>query len=60
MFRRPSIRFAQTPEPVTPYQAARQEWDRRIGEPVVQGKNWRLAFFCAMALNLALTGGLIW
>ena len=60
MFRRPSIRFAQTPEPVTPYQAARQEWDRRIGEPVVQGKNWRLAFFCATALNLALTGGLIW
>jgi type IV secretion system protein TrbF len=60
MFRRPSIRFAQTPEPVTPYQTARQEWDRRIGEPVVQGKNWRLAFFCATALNLALTGGLIW
>ncbi len=60
MFRRPSIRFAQTPEPFTPYQAARQEWDRRIGEPVVQGKNWRLAFFCATALNLALTGGLIW
>lgn len=60
MFRRPSIRFAQTPEPVTLYQAARQEWDRRIGEPVVQGKNWRLAFFCATALNLALTGGLIW
>ena len=60
MFRRPSIRFGQTPEPVTPYQAARQEWDRRIGEPVVQGKNWRLAFFCAAALNLALTGGLIW
>jgi type IV secretion system protein VirB5 len=60
MFRRPSIRFAQTPEPVTPYQAARQEWDRRIGEPVVQAKNWRLAFFCATVLNFGLTGGLIW
>ena len=60
MFRRPSIRYGQTPESVTPHHAARQEWDRRIGEPVVQGKNWRLAFFCATALNFALTGGLIW
>ncbi|MCC6469696.1 MAG: conjugal transfer protein TrbF [Alphaproteobacteria bacterium] len=60
MFRRPTIRYSQTPKSVTPHHAARQEWDRRIGEPVVQGKNWRLAFFCATALNFGLTGGLIW
>lgn len=60
MFRRPTIRYSQAPEAVTPHHAARQEWDRRIGEPVVQGRNWRLAFFCAAALNFGLTGGLIW
>ena len=26
----------------------------------MQNKNWRLAFFCATALNFGLTGGLIW
>ncbi|WP_097091773.1 conjugal transfer protein TrbF [Novosphingobium sp. Chol11] len=60
MFRRPSIRYGHTPASVTPYQAAQQEWDSRMGQPVVQGKNWRLAFFCATALNFGLTGGLIW
>ena len=31
MFRRPSIRYGQTSEPVTPYQRAAQAWDDRIG-----------------------------
>ena len=25
----------------TPYQRASQEWDRRIGAPVIQARNWR-------------------
>jgi type IV secretion system protein TrbF len=60
MFKRPSIRYGQTPEPVTPYQRAAQAWDDRIGSARVQAKNWRLAFFGTLALTGALTGGLIW
>jgi type IV secretion system protein VirB5 len=60
MFRRPSIRYGQTPEPVTPYQRAAQAWDDRIGSARVQAKNWRLAFFGTLALSSALTAGIIW
>jgi type IV secretion system protein VirB5 len=60
MFRRPSIRYGQTPEPVTPYQRAAQVWDDRIGSARVQAKNWRLAFFGALALSGGLAGGLVW
>lgn len=60
MFRRPTIRYGQTPEPTTPYQRAAQAWDDRIGSARVQAKNWRLAFFGTLALSGGLTGGLIW
>jgi type IV secretion system protein TrbF len=60
MFRRPSIRYGQSPEPVTPYQRAGQVWDDRIGAARVQAKNWRLAFFGCLALSGGLAGGLVW
>lgn len=60
MFRRPSIRYGQTPEPITPYQRAQQVWDDRIGSARVQAKNWRLAFFGCLALSGGLAGGLVW
>ena len=60
MFRRPSIRYGTTPEPVTPYQRAAQVWDDRIGSARVQAKNWRLAFFGCLALSGGLAGGLVW
>jgi len=60
MFRRPSIRYGQTPEPVTPYQRAAQAWDDRIGSARVQARNWRLAFFGTLALSGGLAGGLVW
>jgi type IV secretory pathway TrbF-like protein len=60
MFRRSSIRYGQTPEPVTPYQRAAQVWDDRIGSARVQAKNWRLAFFGCLALSGGLAGGLVW
>jgi type IV secretion system protein TrbF len=60
MFRRPSIRYGQTPEPVTPYQRAAQAWDDRIGSARVQARNWRLAFFGTLALSGCLTAGIIW
>ena len=60
MFRRPSIRYGASPEPVTPYQRAAQVWDDRIGSARVQAKNWRLAFFGCLALSGGLAGGLVW
>lgn len=60
MFRRPSIRYGETPEAVTPYQRAAQAWDDRIGSARVQARNWRLAFFGTLALSGALTAGIIW
>jgi type IV secretion system protein VirB5 len=60
MFRRPSIRYGQTPEPITPYQRAAQAWDDRIGSARIQARNWRLAFFGTLALSGGLAGGLVW
>lgn len=60
MFRRPSIRYGKAPEPETPYQRAAQVWDDRIGSARVQARNWRLAFFGALALSGGLAGGLVW
>ena len=60
MFRRPSIRYGQSPEPVTPYQRAAQAWDDRIGSARVQARNWRLAFFGTLMLSGGLAAGLIW
>ena len=60
MFRRPTIRYDQPPKPTTPYQRAAQVWDDRIGSARVQAKNWRLAFFGALALSGGLTAGLVW
>ncbi|ABF54313.1 conjugal transfer protein TrbF [Sphingopyxis alaskensis] len=60
MFRRPSIRYGQSPEPVTPYQRAAQVWDDRIGSARVAAKNWRLAFFGCLVLSGGLSAGLVW
>ncbi len=60
MFQRSSIRYGQTPEPVTPYQRAQQAWDDRIGSARVQARSWRLAFFGTLALSGGLAAGLVW
>ncbi len=60
MFRRPSIRYGQSPEPVTPYQRAAQVWDDRIGSARAAAKNWRLAFFGCLVLSGGLSAGLVW
>ena len=49
MFKRASIRYSDSPKPVTPYQAPQQQWDERIGSARVQARNWRL-----MALGSSL------
>jgi type IV secretion system protein VirB5 len=53
-FRRPSVRYGETPEPVTPYQKAAQVWDERIGSARVQAYNWRLTALAAIGLSALL------
>jgi type IV secretion system protein VirB5 len=59
-FRRARVRYSDTPSPVTPYQAAQQCWDDRIGNARVQAANWRLMAFACFGLALATAGALIW
>jgi type IV secretory pathway TrbF-like protein len=60
MFKRPSVHYGRTPEPVTPYQKAAQVWDDRIGSARVQAKNWRMMAFGCLALSTGLAGSLVW
>ncbi len=60
MFKRPSVRYGRTPEPVTPYQKAEQVWDERIGSARVQAKNWRLMALGSLILSAGLASGLVW
>jgi len=60
MFRRSTVRYGKPPEPEPPYQRAGQVWDERIRSARVQAKDWRLAFFCTLALSGSLAAGLIW
>jgi type IV secretion system protein VirB5 len=59
-FKRPEVRYSDTPAPVTPYQAAAQVWDERLGSARVQAHNWRLMAFGCLGLALQMGGALIW
>jgi type IV secretion system protein VirB5 len=59
-FKRPGIRYSDTPVPATPYQAAAQAWDERLGSARVQAKNWRLMAFGCLGLALLMAAGLVW
>ncbi|MGQ0699969.1 conjugal transfer protein TrbF [Panacagrimonas sp.] len=59
-FKRPQVRYSDTPQPATPYQAAAQAWDERIGSARVQAKNWRLMAFGCLSLALLMAAGLVW
>ena len=60
MFKRPSVRYAKTPEPQTPYQMAAQVWDDRMGSARVQARNWRLMAFGCLAMTGGFAGALVW
>ncbi|WP_316187366.1 MULTISPECIES: conjugal transfer protein TrbF [unclassified Bradyrhizobium] len=60
MFKRSSVHYGRTPEPVTPYQKAAQVWDERIGSARVQAKNWRLMAFGCLTLAAGFASALIW
>ncbi len=59
-FKRPLVRYGDTPQPATPYQAAAQAWDERIGSARVQARNWRFMAFGCLTLALLMAGGLVW
>ena len=59
-FKRASLRYGDTPAPVTPYQRAAQVWDDRIGSARVQAHNWRLVALGSLALALLLGLILSW
>ena len=59
-FRRPRVRYSDTPQPVTPYQAAAQAWDLLIGSSLAQARNWRMMAFGCLGLALLMAGGLVW
>ncbi|AKC86312.1 conjugal transfer protein TrbF [Pseudoxanthomonas suwonensis] len=59
-FKRPRVRYAETPEPATPYQAAGQVWDKRLGTATAQATNWRLMAFGCLGLAIGMAAGLVW
>lgn len=46
--------------PVTPYSAARSQWDDRLGTAATNAAHWRLGFFALLFAALALTGGIVY
>jgi type IV secretion system protein VirB5 len=60
IFRRAALRYSDTPAPVTPYQAAAQVWDERIGSARVQAHHWRLMALGALGLAFVTAGALVW
>ena len=59
-FKRPLLRYSDSPVPATPYQTAAQAWDERIGSARVQARNWRLMAFGSLSLALLMAGGMLW
>jgi len=59
-FRRAAERYGSSTPVETPFMRAGQEWDRRIGEPVVQARNWRLMAFAGWSVAALAVGGLIY
>lgn len=59
-FRQARVRYSDTPKPATPYQAAAQVWDERLGASRVQARNWRLMAFGCLGLALLMAAGLVW
>jgi type IV secretion system protein TrbF len=59
-FKRSTLRYGESPEPVTPYQRAAQVWDQRIGTARAQAHNWRLFALGSLVVALMLSIALIW
>src|ERR1700685_2726262 len=60
IFKRAGVRYSETPEPSTPYQAAGQVWDERIGSARVPARHWQMMAVCSSLLSGVLVGGIVW
>jgi type IV secretion system protein TrbF len=60
IFKRPSVHYGKSPEPVTPYQRAAQIWDERIGSARIQARNWRYMAFGSLLLTAGFAAALTW
>jgi type IV secretion system protein VirB5 len=60
LFKRPAAHYGKTPQPETPYQAAAQVWDERIGSARIQAKNWRYMAFGSLVLSAGFAAALVW
>ena len=58
-FKRSTLRYGETPQPVTPYQKAAQKWDERIGSSRAQAANWRLMALGSLVLCLIIAAILL-
>ena len=58
-FNAPTESYKPGEAPVTSYQKAGEEWDKRIGAARVQAQNWRYAALSAFALAVILAAGLV-
>ena len=59
-FKRSTLRYGETPQPVTPCQKAAQKWDERIGSSRAQAANWRLMALGSLVLCLIMAAILLW
>jgi type IV secretion system protein TrbF len=59
-FTRATVRYSTTPIAETPYQAAQQVWDERLGSARVQAANWRLMAFGLLTIAVIALSGVIW
>jgi type IV secretory pathway TrbF-like protein len=59
-FNEQSVNVKPSDAPVTPYQKAAGEWDRRIGLARVQAYNWRIIALSLCGLSSLLVIGLIY
>jgi type IV secretory pathway TrbF-like protein len=59
-FNEPPVSFKPASAPITPYQKAAEDWDKRIGDARVQAKNWRIFALCLCGINAVLVCGLIY
>lgn len=56
----PPTSYKPEAPPETPYQRAKDEWDRRMGDATVRCKNWRFFALFLLATNAVLVSGLIY
>ncbi len=59
-FKRSTLRYGETPQPVTPFQKSAQLWDERIGSARVRAKNWRLMALGSLTVSLIMAAILLW